>query len=830
MRSARTSGPIRKRIPMFVDGRASGPPLLSVLCLTYNHAAYLRQCLESALAQVFAFDAEILVADDASTDKTYAIAEHVAAAHPGRLTLIRRPQNLGLVGNFLATYAACRGRYIAILEGDDYWTHPQKLARQVEFLETHSEYSAVFHDVELLFADGTRRPRCIPYDQPRSIGLEQALIHNYVPNCSALVMRNRREAFPPWLAKLDYYDWPLHVLNAVHGPIACWDEVLSTYRIHGASAWHGRDERVRLEQAMRIFTALDAHFGGAYHHLLRLRHECYADKRDVVDLQQQLAAARATAATAQAAAAEAALQTQALQTALASLRAKRNALRRSRWLARGVELAKRVPGLQSAYRALRGLSGVQRQREDVSASEKCTPDTADEAASQAISADLQTSLGLENSPAFDATPAPAAPNDFAAPSNFVALAIAPGQPKLPAILGGRPCFSQPLHVGAPSSGDEGVFFERLRGAFARRRLSNQGPLVDEFEQRVRPLTGGREVIAVANATLGLQLVLRAFDLSGEVICPSHTFIATAHAIEWEGLTPIFAEVEPATQNLDPADVERKISRRTAAILGVHLWGRPCAIAELTALADRHRLPLIFDAAHAIGCTYAGRPLGDYGDASVFSFHATKVLSAAEGGCIVTDQPRLVRALRAMRNFGFTAPDQIEGLGTNAKLNELNAALALTNLEAFESFVAHNRANYERYVARLAEIPGLSILSYDAAERANYQYVVLAVDAARCGLSRDELLAALTAENILARRMFYPGCHRAAPYATRSIASLPHSERLSEEILVVPNGTAVALAAVDRICDCIEQACEHAAAVRERLERRAIREPSMPRAA
>jgi dTDP-4-amino-4,6-dideoxygalactose transaminase len=385
-----------------------------------------------------------------------------------------------------------------------------------------------------------------------------------------------------------------------------------------------------------------------------------------------------------------------------------------------------------------------------------------------------------------------------------------------AIHGNQPRFAHPRHVGTPNIGDPERLAERIRGALERRWLTNNGPLVQEFEQRMATLVGVRHAIAVSSATTGIELVARALGLDGEVIVPSFTFVGTAHALTWVGATPVFAELDPATHTLDPADVQRRISPRTSAILGVHLWGRPCAVEALSALAERHDIPLIFDAAHALNCTKDGRPLGAFGTAEVFSFHATKVANSGEGGVITTNDDALAERLALTRAFGFRGYDDVLELGTNGKMSELNAATGLTSLEGLDRFVAANRANHETYREELADAPGLSLLTYDADERHNYHYVVVEVDAeAAAPLERDDLVAVLHAENVLARRYFYPGCHRLEPYRPAG-ASLPLTEEVASRVVVLPTGTAVSSNDVRLICAILREALSDPLAVRARL--------------
>ena len=335
----------------------------------------------------------------------------------------------------------------------------------------------------------------------------------------------------------------------------------------------------------------------------------------------------------------------------------------------------------------------------------------------------------------------------------------------------------------------------------RRVFSNGGPLVREFETRVASLLGVRHCIATCNATAALEIVGRALNLEGEVIMPSFTFVATAHAFRWLGLAPVFADIDPATHNIDPRSVERLITPKTSAIVGVHLWGRPCDTDALAAVAARHRLPMIYDAAHAFACTHQGRMIGNFGTCEVLSFHATKFVNCFEGGAIVTNDDELANRLRLTRNFGFAGLDRVESLGINGKMPEVCAAMGLTSLEDMDDLVAINRRNFESYQAELARLPGITLITQSPAESRNFQYVVMEVDARTAGRTRDELLAALRAQNVLARRYFWPACHRMKPYCTEQPsagAHLPASEQLAERVIVLPTGQAVTPEAIRTI--------------------------------
>ena len=391
-----------------------------------------------------------------------------------------------------------------------------------------------------------------------------------------------------------------------------------------------------------------------------------------------------------------------------------------------------------------------------------------------------------------------------------------------AILGGPRAFQEPLHVGRPNLGDRTRLLERIGGVLDRRWLSNQGPLVTEFEERVADFVGVRHCIAMCNATVALEIAIRALELNGEVIVPAYTFVATAHALQWQEITPVFCDIDPHTHTLDPGWVERMITPRTTGIVGVHLWGRPCNVDALDAIAREHDLKLLFDAAHAFGASHKGRMLGSFGAAEVFSFHATKFVNCGEGGAVVTNDDRLAQKMRLMRNFGFAGLDRVIYVGTNGKMSELSAAMGLTSLESVGEFVAANRRNHQLYRSELASVPGMSVLVYDAGERCNYQYVVVEIDRFLTELSRDELIDVLVAENVLARRYFFPGCHRMEPYASlfpHASLVLRATDVVAERVMLLPTGTAVGPDEIVGICQIIRLAVTAAGDVREAIEAR-----------
>lgn len=393
-----------------------------------------------------------------------------------------------------------------------------------------------------------------------------------------------------------------------------------------------------------------------------------------------------------------------------------------------------------------------------------------------------------------------------------------------AIFGNPPAFAEKLHVGRPNIGDRERLMARLNEVLDRRWLTNAGPMVQEFEKRLAERMGVKHCIAICSGEIALEIAIRALGLKGEVIVPSFTFVATAHGLQWQEITPVFADIDPNTHLIDPRSVERLITPRTTGIIAVNLWGNACAIDELQNLADRHGLKLMFDSAHAFGCTYRGRPLGNFGSAEVFSFHATKFVNSLEGGAIATNDDDLARRIRLMKNFGFVSYDNVGFLGTNGKMNEFSAAMGLCSLEAMDSFIGINQRNHETYAAALTGIPGVRLLGPMEGEKTNYQYVIAEIDPSEAGIHRDRILDVLWAENIIARRYFYPGCHRMQPYrAYFPLAGtfLPATEQVCDRILVLPTGQQMDVESIEAVCRCLQTCVEHGATITRSLEQEAV---------
>lgn len=377
-----------------------------------------------------------------------------------------------------------------------------------------------------------------------------------------------------------------------------------------------------------------------------------------------------------------------------------------------------------------------------------------------------------------------------------------------AIFGGKPTFTEKLHVGRPNIGNRDRLLKRINDLLDRKWLSNNGPYVQELETGITDLLGVKHCIAMCNGTVALEIAIRATGLTGEVIVPSFTFIATAHALQWQEITPVFCDINPQTHTLDPWRVEAMITPRTTGIIGVHLWGKPCDVEILTEIAEKHNLKLMFDASHAFGCSHQGQMIGNFGKAEVFSFHATKFINSFEGGAITTNDDELAAKVRLMKNFGFKGYDNVSYIATNGKMNEVSAAMGLTSLESLDKFISANRCNYKQYQCELANIPGVYLFAHEETEKCNYQYIVLEIDESVTQISRDRLLKILQAENVIARRYFYPGCHRMEPYRSyfpHAGLMLGETEKLVKRVLLLPTGTAIGQDEISKICQIIKLA-------------------------
>jgi len=354
-------------------------------------------------------------------------------------------------------------------------------------------------------------------------------------------------------------------------------------------------------------------------------------------------------------------------------------------------------------------------------------------------------------------------------------------------------------------GDE--FVSDVRKILASRRLTN-GEYVREFESAAAKYLGVPHCVAVSSCTTGLLLTLSALNLNGEVILPSFTFHATAHAVAWNGLEPVFADCEPDTFCVCAKAVQERLSPKTAAILAVHMFGHPASVFELEEIAVRAGIPVIYDSAHAFGSRVGERHTGTFGTAEVFSFSPTKLVVAGEGGLVATRDAGLANRLRAARNYGDAGDSDPEVLGLNARMSEFHAALALRGLEGLEERIERRNQIRLRYETRLGEVPGVSFQRIRAGNRSTCKDFQILVDAGAFGRSRDWLLHFLRESNIEARRYFWPPVHRQKLYrAAWDGQALPVTDWISDCVLNLPIYSSLRDEEVDAVCDTILRAAE-----------------------
>ena len=354
---------------------------------------------------------------------------------------------------------------------------------------------------------------------------------------------------------------------------------------------------------------------------------------------------------------------------------------------------------------------------------------------------------------------------------------------------------------------------RLREVWAAQWLTNGGAQHERLEEALRHYLQVRHLSLFNNGTIALLTAARALRLRGSVVTTPFTFPATPHSLVWAGIEPVFSDIDPVTMTIDPACAEAAIRPDTTGILGVHVYGLPCDVAALAALSSRRGVKLVYDAAHAFGATVDGTAIGNFGDATMFSFHATKLFHTAEGGALVCGDPALKAAVDHLKNFGILNQEEVDVPGINGKMNELQAALGLVVLDHVAEEVRLRQTIIARYRTHLAGVDGLTAMPAPAGVGASCQYFMIRVDRERFGASRDEVQAALLACQVFTRKYFYPlcsdyPCYRDLP--SSAPANLPVARRVVNEVLCLPLYGALPLESVDRICEMLTGARDRTA--------------------
>lgn len=392
-----------------------------------------------------------------------------------------------------------------------------------------------------------------------------------------------------------------------------------------------------------------------------------------------------------------------------------------------------------------------------------------------------------------------------------------------AFFGGGRLFDILLPVGQINVPEYERFEALVNDVFDRKYYTNHGKLTFEFEDKFSKLTGMRNSIAVTNGTVAISIAAKALNLplKSKVIVPSFTFIGTVQALTWAGLEPVFADIDLETHTITYETVVPLLkNKNVSAILGVHLWGNPCDVERLDEIEQQYGIPVFYDAAHAVGSVYKNKSLASFGHCATFSLHATKVLQAAEGGVICTDDDELAERIRNMRSAYDRSGQVSVPMVINGRFSELQAAMALLSIEKFSEYAGNNKHRYLLYKEKLEKISGLSVIQYDERKQVNYQYVVFRVNEKKFGLSRDLLVEILSKENIIARKYFIPAAHKSVPYINMecSKVKLPNTELLTQEVFQLPSGQRVTDEHIEQICELISFIQQNADNIKKNLKR------------
>ena len=364
--------------------------------------------------------------------------------------------------------------------------------------------------------------------------------------------------------------------------------------------------------------------------------------------------------------------------------------------------------------------------------------------------------------------------------------------------------SKTIFVTQPSLPPLEEFLPYLEEIWANKKLTNNGPFHQQLEAALGDFLGVTHVSLFTNATIALLVAVRALGLKGEVITTPYSFVATSHALLWNGITPVFVDVDPITLNLDPSKIEAAITPRTTGILPVHVYGHPCDVDAIDAIAKKHRLAVLYDAAHAFGVRCHCGSILQHGDLSVLSFHATKVFNTFEGGAIISPDAETKRHIDRLKNFGFENETTVSETGINGKMSEFNAALGLLQLRYVSDAIQKRKAIDERYRENLKDIPGIRCMPQNNSQTGNYSYFPIFVEE-EYRMSRDELYYKLRDNGIRGRRYFYPLIssfpkYKHFPSACRT--NLPVASKVSEEVICLPIYPQLNMEEVQRVAEII----------------------------
>jgi len=365
-------------------------------------------------------------------------------------------------------------------------------------------------------------------------------------------------------------------------------------------------------------------------------------------------------------------------------------------------------------------------------------------------------------------------------------------------------FDKPIFVTRPFLPPLSEFLQGLEEIWQNQWLTNGGPITLRFEKQLAAYLENRNISLFTNGTLALQIAVQGMDIAGEVITTPFSFVATTHALYWNKIRPVFCDIDPDYYNIDPDRIEDLITPWTTAILAVHVFGHPCNLERLEYIARKHHLKLLYDAAHAFGVRVDGRPITDFGDLSVLSFHATKTFHSIEGGALLFKDGGLKHRFDYLKNFGFKSETEVVMPGTNAKMNEFQALMGLQVLTRMDQIINKRKQIYDTYHERLSGIAGMKLCpKISESVVYNYSYIPVQIYEKDFGISRDVLVNALKEYNIFARKYFYPIIPDYSCYKNLRVTdSLSTARAVSSRIITLPIYHDLSVDDVHRICDII----------------------------
>ncbi|MEH7384327.1 DegT/DnrJ/EryC1/StrS family aminotransferase [Bacillus sp. JJ1521] len=371
-------------------------------------------------------------------------------------------------------------------------------------------------------------------------------------------------------------------------------------------------------------------------------------------------------------------------------------------------------------------------------------------------------------------------------------------------------FTEPIYVTRPLLPELEDVNKRVKQIWDSKWLTNNGAQHRELEEKLKEYLQTEYISLFSNGTLALLLGIRALELTGEVITTPFTFPATLQVLDWNGITPVFCDIDPTSLNIDANKIEELITEKTSAILGVHVFGNPCDVDKIQQIADKYSLKVIYDGAHVFGTKINGKPISSFGDMTMFSFHATKLFNTVEGGGLACNNEQLNTKLNLLKNFGLSGPEEVVLSGLNAKMNEVQAGIGIEVLKKVEEERVKRDKIKKTYEQGLEDIPGIRVVTKMENENSSYQYFVIEIDEDIFGRSRDWVHEELKKYNVFTRRYFYPLCSDFEWYKHLDSAqpkNLPQAHKTVKQVLSMPYYGELDLESVAAICSILKSFCK-----------------------